>query len=62
MRVAILGIGEVGSILAHDLLKANISVSSWDPNPRHLPDGLRFASSNPDAVENTDIILRGVVE
>jgi len=47
----------VGSTLADDLLKATIDVSGWDPNPRHLPDGLRFASSNPDAVENTDVIL-----
>jgi 3-hydroxyisobutyrate dehydrogenase-like beta-hydroxyacid dehydrogenase len=57
MRVAILGIGEVGSTLARDLLAANVSVSGWDPNPRNLPTGLQFASSNPDAVTEADVIL-----
>jgi 3-hydroxyisobutyrate dehydrogenase-like beta-hydroxyacid dehydrogenase len=57
MHVAILGIGEVGSTLAHDLLAADVSVSGWDPNPVNLPDGLQFASSNPDAVTDADVIL-----
>lgn len=57
MRVAILGIGEVGSTLARDLLAKNVVVSGWDPNPRNLPDGLHFASSNPDAVKDADLIL-----
>jgi 3-hydroxyisobutyrate dehydrogenase-like beta-hydroxyacid dehydrogenase len=57
MHVAILGIGEVGSTLARDLLAANVRVSGWDPNPRHLPDGLKFAASNPDATIDADVIL-----
>jgi 3-hydroxyisobutyrate dehydrogenase-like beta-hydroxyacid dehydrogenase len=57
MHIAILGIGEVGSTLATDLLAANVQVSGWDPNPRNIPDGLRFADNNPDAVKNADIIL-----
>ncbi len=57
MYVAILGIGEVGSTLANDLLAANVQVSGWDPNPSTIPDGLRFAVSNPDAVKDADIIL-----
>ena len=57
MHIAILGVGEVGSTLARDLLAAKVSVSGWDPNPRNLPDGLLFASSNPDAVTDADVIL-----
>lgn len=57
MHIAILGIGEVGSTLATDLLTANVQVSGWDPKPRNIPDGLRFADSNPDAITNADLIL-----
>jgi 3-hydroxyisobutyrate dehydrogenase-like beta-hydroxyacid dehydrogenase len=57
MRVAILGIGEVGSTLARGLLAQDVHVSGWDPYPRNLPEGLRFADSNPDAVQDADIIL-----
>ena len=57
MRVAILGVGEVGSTLATDLLAAGVEVSGWDPNPRNLPDGLHFAESNPDATKDADLIL-----
>lgn len=57
MNVAILGIGEVGSTLARDLLAQDVHVSGWDPNPRHLPEGLRFADSNPDAVHEANLIL-----
>ncbi len=57
MKIAFLGLGEVGSTLARDLLSQKIDVSGWDPNPRNLPDGLHFAASNPDAAKNADVIL-----
>ncbi|MCL4247915.1 MAG: NAD(P)-dependent oxidoreductase [Anaerolineae bacterium] len=57
MHVAILGIGEVGSTLARDLLAQGVTVTGWDPNPRNLPDGLHFADSNPDAAKQADLIL-----
>ena len=57
MRVAILGIGEVGSTLASNLLAAGVQVSGWDPNPRNLPDGLHFAASNAEAVKGANLIL-----
>lgn len=57
MCIAILGIGEVGSTLANDLLAANVQVSGWDPNPKTIPVGLRFADSNPDAVKDANLIL-----
>ncbi len=57
MQIAILGIGEVGSTLTRDLLAQGISVSGWDPNPRNLPEGLHFAESNPDAIQDAELIL-----
>jgi 3-hydroxyisobutyrate dehydrogenase-like beta-hydroxyacid dehydrogenase len=57
MRVAILGIGEVGSTLARDLIAHNVDVTGWDPDPRNLPEGLVFAGSNPAAVQEADLIL-----
>lgn len=57
MIVAILGIGEAGSIFARDLIAKGIHVRGWDPNPHDLPDKLDFASSNPAAVSGADIVL-----
>lgn len=57
MHVAILGIGEVGSTLASDLLASDVQVSGWDPDPRNLPAGLHFADSNADAAKDADLIL-----
>lgn len=57
MIVAILGIGEAGGILARDLIAKGIRVCGWDPNPRSLPEKLEFATSNPAAVADADIIL-----
>ncbi|MEM7536211.1 MAG: NAD(P)-binding domain-containing protein [Chloroflexota bacterium] len=57
MLIAILGLGEAGGTLAHDLIAAGVSVRGWDPNPPAIPDGLEFASSNREAVIGADIIL-----
>jgi 3-hydroxyisobutyrate dehydrogenase-like beta-hydroxyacid dehydrogenase len=57
MIIAILGIGEAGGALARDLIAAGVQVRGWDPEPRLLPDGLEFASSNPAAASGADIVL-----
>src|SRR5687768_2313489 len=57
MIIAILGIGEAGGTLARDLIAAGVQVRGWDPEPRMIPDGLDFASSNPAAVLGADIVL-----
>ncbi len=57
MIISILGIGEAGGTLARDLIAEGIQVRGWDPAPRNLPEGLDFASSNPEAVSGADIIL-----
>ncbi|HJS19097.1 MAG TPA: NAD(P)-binding domain-containing protein [Anaerolineales bacterium] len=57
MIIAILGIGEAGGTLAHDLIARGVQVRGWDPEPRNIPDGLHFASSNPDAASGANVIL-----
>lgn len=57
MIIAILGIGEAGGTFARDLIAKGVQVRGWDPEPRNLPNGLHFASSNPDAASGADIVL-----
>jgi 3-hydroxyisobutyrate dehydrogenase-like beta-hydroxyacid dehydrogenase len=58
MHIAILGLGEAGSIFANDLCALGFTVSGWDPLPkRNLHENVRFAESNADAVKNADIVL-----
>ena len=57
MIIAILGIGEAGGTLARDLIARGVQVRGWDPEPRNIPIGLEFASSNPAAVLEADIVL-----
>lgn len=57
MRVAVLGVGEAGGALATDLIERGAVVYGWDPQPQNLPAGLHFTGSNPEAVENADVIL-----
>ena len=57
MVIAILGIGEAGGALARDLIAAGVQVRGWDPEPRMIPDGLDFASSNPAAASGAEIVL-----
>ena len=58
LHIAMLGLGEAGSIFANDLVAMGITVSGWDPNPqRPLDKKIRFAKSNADAAEYADIIF-----
>lgn len=57
MIIAILGIGEAGGSFARDLIGKGVKVRGWDPEPRNIPDGLDFASSNPAAALGADIVL-----
>lgn len=57
MRFAILGIGEAGGALATDLLAGGATVYGWDPEPKNIPNGLRFKASNADAASRADLIL-----
>ena len=58
LHIAVLGLGEAGSIFANDLTAMGITVSGWDPSPkRKLHESIRFAKSNADAAKDADIIL-----
>ena len=58
MHIAILGLGEAGSIFANDLVTLGVQVSGWDPAPkRKLDSRVQFAKSNLDAVEQAEIIF-----
>jgi 3-hydroxyisobutyrate dehydrogenase-like beta-hydroxyacid dehydrogenase len=58
LHIAILGLGEAGSIFANDLCALGIAVSGWDPLPkRSLHKNVRFAASNADAAKDADIIF-----
>ena len=58
LHIAVLGLGEAGSIFANELAIMGITVSAWDPSPkRKLHESIRFAKSNADAVKDSDIVL-----
>lgn len=58
LHIAVLGLGEAGSIFANELAIMGITVSVWDPSPkRKLHESIRFAASNRDAAKDSDIIL-----
>jgi 3-hydroxyisobutyrate dehydrogenase-like beta-hydroxyacid dehydrogenase len=58
LHIAILGLGEAGSIFANDLAAMGLAVSGWDPNPKiALHKNIRFAANNADAAKDADIIL-----
>ena len=58
LHVAVLGLGEAGSIFANDLAAMSFTVSGWDPLPkRNLHENVRFAKSNADASKDADIIF-----
>lgn len=55
MRVAVLGLGEAGSIYARELRERGVDVIGYDPRVR--PDGIPSASSGAAAVRGADIVL-----
>jgi 3-hydroxyisobutyrate dehydrogenase-like beta-hydroxyacid dehydrogenase len=56
-KVAVIGLGEAGSAIAHDLIRAGIRVHGWDPAPRGDVSQIRLAESGPTAAEQADVIL-----
>jgi 3-hydroxyisobutyrate dehydrogenase-like beta-hydroxyacid dehydrogenase len=58
LHVAVLGLGEAGSIFANGLAAMGITVTGWDPAPkRKLHKAVRIAANNMDAAKDADIIL-----
>ncbi len=58
MHIAILGLGEAGSIFANDLAAAGLKVRGWDPSPRYeLDSAVHLATDNADAAKGADIVF-----
>jgi 3-hydroxyisobutyrate dehydrogenase len=59
--IAVLGVGIMGSALAHDAARAGLPTAAWDRDPQHgaslSGDNLRFTTSLTDAVANADVVV-----
>lgn len=55
--VTILGLGEAGSEMARDLLRAGIRVRGYDPDPTRTVEGVEHASDEADAARGTQLVL-----
>lgn len=55
--VAVLGLGEAGSLLARDLVRGGARVRGWDPMPHGDLSEIPFAPSFVDAVRGATIVL-----
>lgn len=57
MRVAVLGVGEAGSIYAADLALRGVAVTAADPAVTDLPAGVSRARDIGEAVRGADLVL-----
>lgn len=57
LAVALYGLGEAGSALAEDLVRAGVRVTAWDPQPKSLPEGVTFAALPQGAAEGADMVF-----
>jgi 3-hydroxyisobutyrate dehydrogenase-like beta-hydroxyacid dehydrogenase len=56
-RVAVLGLGEAGSLLARDLVRGGASVRGWDPDFHGDLSEIPLAASLAAAVDGADVVL-----
>jgi 3-hydroxyisobutyrate dehydrogenase-like beta-hydroxyacid dehydrogenase len=57
MRIAVLGLGEAGTIYARGLAERGADVVGFDPAVSTTPDGVRRALGLADAVDGADLVL-----
>src|SRR5260370_772937 len=55
--VAVIGLGEAGSTIAHDLVNLGVQVQGWDPAPRGAVSQIPLTTSAQAAAERADVIL-----
>jgi 3-hydroxyisobutyrate dehydrogenase-like beta-hydroxyacid dehydrogenase len=55
--IAVLGLGEAGSLLARDLVRGGYDVRGWDPDLHGDLSEIPIASSFADAVRGADVVL-----
>jgi 3-hydroxyisobutyrate dehydrogenase-like beta-hydroxyacid dehydrogenase len=56
LRIAVLGLGEAGSLIARDLVTAGADVRGYDPKGMSV-DGVQARGSEADAVADADVVL-----
>jgi 3-hydroxyisobutyrate dehydrogenase-like beta-hydroxyacid dehydrogenase len=56
-RVALLGLGEAGAVLAADFVAAGLVTVGWDPSPAREVAGVVVAGSAAAAVADADVVL-----
>jgi 3-hydroxyisobutyrate dehydrogenase-like beta-hydroxyacid dehydrogenase len=56
VRIAVLGLGEAGSLIARDLVAAGADVRGYDPKPLTV-DGVQRRGSEAEAVADADLVL-----
>ena len=56
LRIAVLGLGEAGSLIARDLVAAGVDVRGYDPLSI-VVDGVESRGSEADAVADADLVL-----
>lgn len=57
MVVAILGLGEAGSVLARELVAAGATVRGWDPEPAESVDRRMLAADATEAAAEADVVM-----
>lgn len=57
LKVAVLGLGEAGSLIAADLVRSGVSVRGYDPILERTAIGIQRVSSPIEAAEGADVIL-----
>ena len=56
-RIAILGLGEAGSLIAADLVAAGVDVVGYDPAPVSAPNGVTMVGSAGEAASRAGVVL-----
>lgn len=57
VSIAVLGLGEAGSLIARDLGRGGAAVRGWDPDPHGDLSDIPFAPSFAAAVDGADVVL-----
>ncbi|MDB5070289.1 MAG: 6-phosphogluconate dehydrogenase-like protein [Candidatus Eremiobacteraeota bacterium] len=57
ISIAVLGLGEAGSLIARDLARGGAAVRGWDPDLHGDLAGIPIASSFAEAVRGADVVL-----
>lgn len=56
-RIALLGLGEAGSLIAADLVAEGAEVIGYDPRPVGAPAGVEMVRSEAEAAERAEVVL-----